>query len=205
MEDFFKSNTGSFFKRKFVCALMLFCVDLAAGAQEQKQEIEKQIDQSKVPSKIIALISPYSGQIKKVKCYVEIDGNHESYEVKFYFKDLKYSIEFSKKPSLEDIEVDVKWNELDEEIQSAICDFLSKSDKYKVDKVQKQFSSIGRPAQEVIHNVMTKFEADIIRYELVVELKNEGSWKPFELLFDSEGNLIQQRTITKRTSDFILY
>lgn len=213
MEDLFKSNVGSSLRCKLICTFVLFVISLTAMAQEQKQsksnqqkqEVEKQIDQTEVPSKIISLISPYAEQIKKVKYYRETDGNHESYEVKFYFNESKYSIEFSKEQALEDIEVDIDWKELDERLQSAICDYLSKSDKHKVDNIQKQFSSDDQDDEEIIQNVLTKFESQNIRYELIVELKNDGTWKPYELLFDDGGNLIQQRPITKRTSDFILY
>jgi len=174
-------------------------------AQEKKYERERRIKPSEIPSPIQSLLQPYFESADKLKFYEETDVDHESFEVKFRWNKVKYSVEFSSSADLEDIEALIKWDDMDEQVKSGIRTFFSQFEKNKIDKIQQQFSSKSMTDKETIDQALNDLQGEIVRYELVVELKDQKVWTPYELLFDNEGILISKREITKRTTDFILY
>jgi hypothetical protein len=183
--------------------LVFFCT--GTSAQEKKYEREVKVKSADIPVEIHWLLRPYVDQIKKLKFYKETDGDHESYEAKFFYNQAKYSVEFSRKPERQDIEVLVPWSDVDDKVRAGISDFLAQFDKHRIEKIQQQFSSKTKTAEEVFSDAWTAYFGDIICYELEVEVKEKGSWVPYELLFNDQGQLLNKREVSKRSADFILY
>ncbi|MEQ8549745.1 MAG: hypothetical protein RIC03_17665 [Cyclobacteriaceae bacterium] len=192
-------------KKTTIIFQLLFFVMISGVAQEKKYERERRVKPSEIPFQIQSLLQPYLEKAHHSKFYKETDFDHESFEVKFRWNKVKYSIEFSNLAELEDIEATIKWADLGEQVQSGICTFFSQFEKHKIDKIQQQFSSKSIMDKEALDQALNDFKGEIVRYELVVELKEQKEWTPYELLFDDEGILISKREITKRTTDFILY
>ena len=182
---------------------ILFAQDKTA--QDKKTEKETKLKPSEAPIELKQILAQFLDEARKVTYYEESDGSLKSYEVKFRFNDSYYSIEFDDSLRLEDIEVIVNESQLSGEVLSRVKKHLSNQGKFKIDKIQKQFSSDKWADDEVVNQALNNATGDIVRYELEVSLKTESEWKAFEMLFSSDGRFISQREIIKRSSDFVLY
>ena len=59
-----------------------------------KNEKEYKIDHSELPKGVETLLSPYTQDAKRIRYFLEIDGDKKSFEAKFKKGRLRYSVEF---------------------------------------------------------------------------------------------------------------
>ena len=168
-------------------------------------EREKRVKKEEVPVTIINMMNKFTAKAKKVRYYLETDGNHTSFEIKFLLGKNHYSVEFSNSGSLEDVEVVVDFRKLDKSLHENILSHLKKYDNFKVKKVQKQFSSRSQSDEEVIEMAIQNVATEIVRYEIIVETKADGSWTTYEMVFDDLGNFLSEKEVVGRLADHILY
>ncbi|WP_424963409.1 hypothetical protein [Ekhidna sp.] len=184
---------------------LCICLSFMLHAQEKKMEKETKLKNNEVPILLKQMINEFMNEAKKVSYFMEETNNKKSYEVKFQFKKSFYSIEFDDSVKLEDIEVLINKNEMEPAAFEAVTNHLSTYEKFKIEKIQKQFSSENRTDEEVLRQALNEGVGDIIRYEIEASIKSDGEWKALELLFSSDGAFISEKEIIKRSSDFILY
>ncbi len=173
--------------------------------QESKNEKETKLKRDEMPASILESLEGYLEKSKKVKFFSEIDNEHTSFEVKLSFEGNRYSIEFDQSGKLEDIEVNIQMGTLPSESWKKIQRHLSSFDKFKIDKIQKQFSSSAKSNEEIIKDALQNGTAEIIRFEIEVNTKQNGKWTAYEMLFQEDGQFLTKRIIIHRSSEFILY
>lgn len=179
-----------------------------AFSVQVKDEVERDIDREDVPQVILDAIEPYLLKAKKIEYYQERDGKHKSFEIKFNYKGRKYSIEFHESGYLEDAEITIDFDDIPEDLGKKIKLYLKNEyDDYDVLKVQIQYENPGRfeTQEQSLHNAMDFNDEGIIKFEIEIDAEKGKKYISYELLFDSNGNLIQKRQILNRHIDNILY
>lgn len=141
----------------------------------------------------------------KVKWYKEEGIDKESIEAKFKLKSIRYSIEFDTLGKVEDIEVDIKWEDLDLSVKNKIEAYFQEDClKFELSKIQIQYS--GNPSALIYtfrNNKST--EEVIVKYEVVVKCKSKKGIHLFEYLFDDTGKLISKYRIRFNNSSHLEY
>ncbi len=183
--------------------LVLLLAPLQVVHAQNKEEKEKRISDNDLPAKTIAVLKPFLEDATGIKFYYEIDGDHKSYEAKFKYGGSKYSIEFDSTGMLEDVEVIVNLKSLPEPTRKEIKSYLETFQNNKIFRLQKQFTSKDDD-QKTIAAALAD-QGQIIRYEMVVGIKEDKVWNNFELLFDESGIVLEKRKVISRSSDYILY
>ena len=187
----------------FFFILSGFC----AIAQDKKRESEQAIKKHELPTEILRSAGAFIQDAVRLRYYYETDGDMESYEIKGRIEKKDYSIEYRKDGTLIDIEKLLDFEEIREEARKNITNYLQeKYDKYVFTRVQQQYHPQQAEATEALKNFKDKnFEDFEIRYELEVDTRANRKLNSFELLFDKNGKLLQQREIVRRAGDNIYY
>lgn len=116
-----------------------------------------------------------------------------------------YSVEFDSLGFIEDVEIEVEWDDLEQSIKDVMASHLEKEClKYKISKVQIQFS--GNEAALLSLLKGSASEASMIRkYEIIVRCKNQQKTALFEFLFNDQGQPISSSRIIFKNSSHLEY
>jgi len=185
--------------------IILFLIILSLqGFSQNKYEKETRIKESELPEK--ALVFVYSLAFNnKIKWYKETGINKTSFEAKTKYKGQKYSIEFSENGFFEDIEIKINKGRVPLKTFEKINKILSNENgKYSIEKIQLQYSG---PPEDVLSYIKNNDTANriIVRYEIVISTKKQGSYIMFEYLFSEAGDFIDKSKITLKSTDNLLY
>lgn len=187
-------------------ALFWFCMLCSYQVKGQvKYEREYRVKAESVPTKALDFIDELKAEHGKVKWYHEIGYHRESFEAKTKIHKQKYSIEFDTTGRIEDVEVDIDFNDIDYSVRDLICTkFSQEYDKYKIEKVQVQYTGDERKLIDAI--LINEFKKPIkVQYEIVVKVKRDGLFEEYEYLFDGSGVHISHALIVQRNQDNIEY
>ncbi|NQZ75880.1 MAG: hypothetical protein HRT61_07165 [Ekhidna sp.] len=184
---------------------VLIILRLTSFSQAGKDERESRIKKQDLPTAIISLLDPYLSKSKHIRFYKEEDGKSITFEVKLTWNKKRYSIEFDTLGVLQDVEVVIKEREIDQNTLIAIKNHLSSFSKYRIIKIQKQYSSKLENSRKLLDSIFSKEAADTIRFEVEVSVKENGNWQGYEILYSERGAMLLKRKIISRSSDFILY
>ncbi|HMQ46960.1 MAG TPA: hypothetical protein PKA00_08175 [Saprospiraceae bacterium] len=169
-----------------------------------KYEKESRLKEKDVPSIALDFIDSLAIK-KKVKWYLEVGFNRTSIESKFKMNNHKYSIEFDTLGNLEDIELQIKWDELNKTLQDSI-DFHLREDckKFIVRRIQIQYSG---DRSVLLPKIKTGESAEdyMIKYELVVKCCYENNINLFEYLFSNSGQKLKVSQIVFKNSSHLEY
>ncbi|WP_036601561.1 hypothetical protein [Olivibacter sitiensis] len=186
------------------CLLMILLgIGQCLFAQE-KVEREYGISKREVPEKALKFIEEnYAG--KGVRWYREENLQGYSIEAKLRWKGLWHSVEFDTSGHLQDVEIEIKYKEIDadvrEEMEEEMGDLFSS---YKIDKVQRQWSG----SEAIVSQLIQKGKADDgyeQRYEIVVKGKKDGRTNLYELLFNEEGVMLKKAKIIDRGVNHLIF
>lgn len=192
------------YSKFLLCLAFLWSLPLLG---QNKYEREYRIRKSQFPEKAHRLIAEQLLQARRIRFYRETDSAETSYEAKFKKDRLHYSVEFDEKGQLEDIEILIKEVDLPSESFSNIRQYLDTSfRKYRIRRIQQQYVVTADEQQETtLKNAFQNLLLPGINYELMVAGKRGKSYMDYEILFDSEGNFIRQRTSLPANYDHVLY
>jgi len=170
-----------------ICTLLYFICQINANAQ-QKFERESRLKSDKVPPEALQFIEAVEMNTRW-KWYFEENLEDNSVEAKTKYSGRRYSVEFDTTGIIQDIEVETKWQELDEEIRSNISKSLdSLFTRHNIIKIQIQYSA-ERPVLLAILNNIAEFSESGIQYEIEVKGKKTGRPKLYEMTFTQDGKL----------------
>jgi hypothetical protein len=182
--------------------IMVVCSNHLYG--QQKYEKESRLNETNVPFSALDFID--SLEIEgKIKWYLEEGINHTSIEAKFKLNKQKYSIEFDSLGNLEDIEIQIEWDELQKSLRDSISSQLSKDCiKHKIKKIQIQYSG-DRSA--LLYKIKTGKSANnyIVRYEIIVRCKHVKNVALFEYLFSDTGQILTTSKLIFKNSNNLEY
>lgn len=193
--------------KKYKILIILFICFFSCCYAQTKNEKEEKIEQQQFPKTATPSLNIIKQFEKKIKLYKETDSNKVSYEAKFKYKKQKYSIEFSKEGTLEDIEITVKNKKIDRRILNKINRFLEKNySKHKLKKTQKQFVFKHKQSQEEF--IKATLNGDFKQnpnLEIIAEIKTGNNYLLKEFLFNSEGIHISTKTVSTTSYGHVLY
>lgn len=182
----------------------LVICSLSARTQE-KAEKEFRLKLEEVPVAARQFIDQ-TNEASSFKWYKEIGLNTSSIEAKAKIDGKRYSVEFDSLGEIEDVEVEIEWESLRENIRSVICGKLSSDfTKFKLVKVQQQFTGDASALISVINSRKKETKGLTIKYEIVLEGKTESEITPYEYTFDAQGQFVKRLKIVSRNIDNLEY
>ena len=175
-------------------------------SQDTKQEKESSIKIEKFPGDIPAGFHELDIEIKREKFYKQKDGEEISYEMKFRHDRFDYSVEVDTLGELIDTEIKIKKRKMPEGLFKKIEHHFNESfDRFKVEKIQAQFRKNDQPTQEIIQKVIQNPLASPDYYEIIVAVKDDGSFRRFEFLFDAQGQVEKKRKVIRNEFDYLIF
>lgn len=196
--------------------LILLMVFFSGQAQEAggskatdniKYEREFRIRKDQFPTRALQSVENYLPEVRRLRFYREIDSNRSSYEVKFKYIRLHYSVEFSSEGALEDVEVRIKPVDIPADSWTAITrDLTQRFSKYRIRKIQQQYPREAFPsAQITLQKAFQNLILPEIRYELIVQARAEEGFLNYEILYDANGSFLNLRKSLPPNYDHVLY
>lgn len=182
-----------------------FLIQMSWG--QEKMELERRIMADEFPQQARLEIDPFLKDARRVKYYQESDGTKFSFEVKLKKGKLRYSVEFDPQGVLEDVEIGIKEIDIPASSLRAIKEGLSKRfTRYKLRKIQQQYKHTqDKDVSQTLHEAFQNLLLPEIRYELIVGGKEGNVYQSYEMLFDSEGNFLNQRVVRSSDKRYVLY
>lgn len=171
---------------------------------QQKFEKESRLKQNEVPSNALNFID--SLKLKnKVKWYLEEGLERKSIEAKFKRNRKKHSVEFDILGNIEDVEIEIKWDELTTPLKNSISTRLQKDCiKHRIDKIQIQYT--GNQMLLFLKLLSGKPTEDLtVKYEIIVKCRSEKSTELFEYLFTDKGHFVLASQIIFKPSYHLEY
>lgn len=191
------------FKSFLLCVCFLFGACTSLFSQE-KYEAESRLSERDVPELALRFIDTLPLK-KRVKWYLEEGLTQHSIEAKYLFNGQKYSVEFDTAGVIQDVEVEIKWNELNQATREEITQFLSTEfSDFNIVKTQVQYvGDRSTLLSKLLNETPTAFIQP--NYELVVKCKKGKKTALFEFLFSAEGKLISRAQIVLKPSAHLEY
>lgn len=177
------------------------------GFSQTKQEREFRIEKTELPEAVISFIDDLPNNSKRLRFYKEVDGNKQSFEVKFRIKKTYYSAEFDTNGKIENIEVLTKVRQIDDAILDTIESYFQNNfKKAKFLKVQKQFLPIENASPNDLLNSILNGELDTkAHFEIIAEITENSTRNLREFNFDQNGDLISSRVVAPSSYGHVLY
>ncbi|MGD1889972.1 MAG: hypothetical protein ACFB15_05140 [Cyclobacteriaceae bacterium] len=185
---------------------IIVATNVAIAQTDLKQEVEKRIKKSEMPSAALNYLSEHwLNESRKIRYYYETDGANISYEAKLIREKRRFSIEFDSSGSLQDIEELIDYEQIPASVQANIDLTLSqKYSKYRIQRVQRQFLPDTTQQNALLHfSGLTTETVD--NFEIEIDTQEGSAVQSYEMLFNVEGLLVQRRTIIRRSLDNFLY
>ena len=195
--------------KKYKCFLLLIMAlfQYSTGLSQVKVEREHRIKKNQFPDAAHDFIKEKLKDAKKIRFYKETDTTKITYEAKFKKDKLHYSIEFDESGKVEDIEILIKEVDVPQDSWSNITKFLrEKFDKYKIRKIQQQYSFTSDETAETTLNIaFQNLLIPSLNYAIIVRGKIQDNHADFEILFGAEGDFIKMKESLPANYDHVLY
>jgi len=187
----------------YITVILLFATFHQLFGQ-QKYEKESRVKSGDVPVMAQQFVDSL-GVRDKVKWYLEQGLDRQSYEAKFTLRKFKYSIEFDKSGTLEDVEVIRKWKELNTSLKESILDQLC-DDCWKINmrRVQVQYTGERQILLNLVKSGESKDDYEM-RYEIVIRCRTRESTAEFEYLFTDTGQKLSRSEIVYKNASNLEY
>ncbi|MBK8556002.1 MAG: hypothetical protein IPL65_09675 [Lewinellaceae bacterium] len=188
----------------FTITFLVFTICSDHIYAQKKYESESRLKEKYVPSTALDFINALTVE-RKVKWYLEEGLYRKSIEAKFTMNNRKHSIEFDTLGNLEDIEIRIKWGELNRTLRDSIGFYLGQDcAKYKIKRIQIQYS--GDPSI-LLPKIKTgeSTEYYTTRYEIVVKCRSKNDVNLSEYLFSDSGQKITVSQIVFKNSSHLEY
>lgn len=191
---------------KYSCLFLLFCLSCYSIQGQDKREMEFKIRRTELPAQAHMHLQPYLHDAKRLRYYKEIDGDKESFEVKFKKRRLHYSVEFDNSGVLEDVEFKIQSVDIPEESWTNMLGYFKDNfQKYTIKKIQQQYplqhGDVAKTLEEAFQNLILPY----INYELVFAAKKERGYQQYEILFNAKGQFLKLRKSFVAKYDHVLY
>lgn len=176
--------------KKAQLIFLIFLMTFMQLSSQEKYEKEYRLHASEVPKRASDLVQKWNFNTK-IKWFAEESNDGKSFEAKLKFKDHYYSIEFSENGDVLDVEKTVKCSKLSKKTRENIEISLSKNfKKFKIKKIQIQFLGSENELYQAIflQNNLPKNT----NYEIVLKGKKTEQYLMFEVLLDSNFNILKE-------------
>ncbi|WP_075350870.1 hypothetical protein [Algoriphagus marinus] len=175
--------------------IVLFMLVSIVGFAQDKVEKEERIREKEVPRIAQEWLYDAFEKVKRPKWYKEFSDSGYSFEAKFQYDDHFHSVEFDSLGNILDVEIEMDWSELKQEVRSSIGNYFG--EKYKVHKlikIQIQYSGEEEDLEDFFDE--DENEGILIQYEIEFSgIDLTGDSRIWEGTFDSRGNFLSLRII----------
>ena len=184
---------------------MIFIYGL--GYSQTKIEYEHSIALDSFPESARNSLKDLPVGIKKQRFYKELSNNKVSYETKFKYRKKYYSIEFGSTGILEDIEITIHKNHINPDCKAAMeKHFNVRSIKFRWLKIQEQYRFDGEYDTSLFILDVLRGESSIRPYyEIIAEVKNNRSYTLKEYNFNTQGQVLSEKTVDPESYTHVLY
>ncbi len=184
-------------KLKSMLFIIVFLSGMAHGVAQQKFEREYRLDAAEVPQKAKEFIKNCDFK-KRIKWYAEESQDGKTYEAKTIKNNHKLSIEFDLNGTVLDVEKTVVLDEIVLETRNQIKAVLTERfGKYKLKKIQVQYTGEASELINYIKNKKTTFKANL--FEIVLKSKTERAF--YEVLVNRQGKILKELSFAPRNFD----
>lgn len=189
---------------KIILSILLVFTAVSLQAQE-KNEAERRIKKSEVPSVVMEWFKDVYEQSKKVKWYYQTDGDKSVYEAKLIHQNQLHSVEISPDGQTVNIEILIDFNEIESNAKTQIESYFEANySKVNVKKTQIQYLGDRDDLEDFIDEA--EWSEDIkINYEIEFHGKNDQDDQLWEGLFNASGNIVELRKINLKATDNLDY
>ncbi|RAI92204.1 hypothetical protein [Algoriphagus yeomjeoni] len=190
---------------KHISTLAFFWIISGSLFAQDKIERELRVEEKVVPKVARDWLYDAFETTKRPKWYQEIFESGYSYEAKFKLKGEFYSVEFDSLGLIQDVEIEIDFNELPTEVQTGLEGHLSADYKSSdIKRIQIQYS--GKPDDLEDFFDENSLEGILIRFEIEFIGPDEtGGLELFEGLFSETGELIMKRKIVLVPTENLLF
>jgi hypothetical protein len=191
-------------KVSLLCCLIVFNLCLFA---QTKNEQEKRIKFDELPKTTQELVRVLPKKSKQIKFYKETDGAKTSFEIKFKYKQRRYSVEFDVNGIMEDIEETIAFRKLKPPLKSVIQNhFKTEYEGYIIIKTQIQYiySSKDQPSH-FLNIVINQNYKGAVNYELIAEVRSKSNRDIKEFTFGNDGAYVKARVLNPSSYEHVLY
>lgn len=190
--------------KRLIFSLMFFFFAFQIDVFAQKFEKESRLKPEDVPPAAQEFIRS-ANLNTSWKWYFEENLKGNSVEAKTKYNGKRYSIEFDTSGKIQDVEVETRLTELDENISRNLRQVLdSIFTSHNIQKIQVQYASESSVLLAILKNE-AESSAATVQYEMVVKGKKTGRPKLYELIFSDNGRLIESSEIIFRNTDNLEY
>ncbi|SNR56258.1 hypothetical protein SAMN04488009_2438 [Maribacter sedimenticola] len=192
--------------RSLVLIFVLFITCCSVLSAQEIFEREFRIIKSQFPARSLSLIHQHVQEIKRLKFYQEIDSSIPVYLAKFKKDKLWYGVQFQENGDLELIQIKIKRMDIPNDSYSQIDSYLDNMfSKYKIKSIQQQYHSNNEALDVTFKNAFQNLLLPTVHYKFIVAGKKNKRHDQYELLFDADGNLRQERIALPQNYDHVLY
>lgn len=188
----------------FFVTLLFMELGCHLALAQQKFERETRLSEKEVPTSALQFVEALNANCK-VKWYKEESLTNNSLEAKFKRGKQKYSVEFDTTGQLEDVEIEIKWQEIPKQVGDSVqkeIEFLCV--RSKLSKIQVQY--VGNQEDIVVFlNTKSLTEKIIAKYEIVLKCSSNEKIALLECLFSAEGKLEKTSEIIFKNSSNLEY
>lgn len=186
-------------------ALMIGLLICSGVYAQQKFERESRIKENEVPDQAIDFVQNLFEESTRVKWYREENLDGIAIEGKTKRDEGVYSVKFSADGDLYDVELTQDFQDLPEDAQEEIEEYLSENyHRYRIKKVQVQWSGDADQVGAFVRHGKTKEDIET-RYEIEFTGRKDRKTVSFEGLFDHEGEHLETKEIVPRNISHLLY
>ena len=187
------------FSHWIAVSFLLILLTIVDSFGQYKYEKESRIHSSELPFQLDLDFGAYAG-VKRLKWYKELNVDQVHYEAKFRLEGSDYSVEFDSLGVLEDVEVLCSLKNLEDSLSRQLTKNInSLYKKWKIDKLQEQYL-INQDVLKAVLDQSVSLKHLSSNYEMELIVLAHGERNHYELLFDSNLNLIRTRRIIKDSS-----
>lgn len=189
-------------KFSVICVIAGFAFAKALSAQtgitSSKEEKEVRIEEQQFPTKALSVVKEIAGD-HSIKYYSETDGERRSYEAKFTHEKRRYSLECDPEGAIVELEIELKKKNLPSQVLSRIEHQCSQyAQQFKMHKIQEHFQYKYPDKRGMAKYVHTN-------YEVIIAFKSKGKISYEEWFLDLNGSLIERKSVTRQSYDFLLF
>lgn len=190
---------------KLIFTLLFFGMITGSLYAQDKVEREFRIKEKEVPKEAKDWFNDVFETPKRLKWYKEVFESGYSYEAKFKRKGKFYSVEFDSLGRIQDVEVEIDFEELPKEVQTGLEAYLSEDYRSSdIKRIQIQYS--GEPDDLEDFFDENRLEGILIRYEIeYIGLDETGTSELWEGVFSEEGGFIGKRRIVLTSSENLIF
>lgn len=193
-------------KNKVFFSLLLILLSGNFLCAQQKFEKEYRLKTSAVPELARQFVDSL-GFDRRVKWYMEISELGKTVEAKSRLKRRHYSVEFDSAGRFLDIEIEISFEEIPQDIKEVIAKKLKEQfDTYRIIKVQEQLTGTKENVRSyLIDSKSVPLDKLVTKYEILVKGSKNRVVNEYEIIFSKKGIIEKKSEIIFRNTDNLEY